>query len=467
MLRVNVGLSRKLSKDFCSTGYAINLDGEITAAISDAEAVVEQVKELFDLAEEALDQQIQREQGTDELAGRDGYRRNEDLPQSGPDRRAESNGQSQQNGQNHQNGDLATNKQVKYLLDIAKQQKLTTLQLEERIAAIMGYQVGVYDLTKKAAGTVIDALTGKSTNGKAAAPHVVVHVHRGESRLIGSEHMQIPRPHWSYSQLAQYLRCPLQYYFERIARLPRPFAPSGLVLGRAVHEALAEYHRRLQRNETNGMEAIKTTFRLAWKQAESERPIQYRPGETQQGLIELGLGLLDLYLNQPAPENIVAVEQSWLVPIITSRGEILEKPLAATIDLLIQEDERLVVTEFKTSSRRYSQTEVEIAQQATAYVQVINSRYQQLPQVRYVVLVKNNPPAIQEIKAKRTESELHRLGDIFQMVERSIAAGGFYPIESAQNCSSCAFRQPCREWKGTPSKYELLSHCRRPEGTTC
>ena len=49
MLRVNVGLSRKLSKDYNSTGYSVNLDGELTAAVSDPEGVIEQVKELMAL----------------------------------------------------------------------------------------------------------------------------------------------------------------------------------------------------------------------------------------------------------------------------------------------------------------------------------------------------------------------------------------------------------------------------------
>jgi hypothetical protein len=30
MLSVNIGLSRKLSKDYNSTGYSVNLDGEVT-----------------------------------------------------------------------------------------------------------------------------------------------------------------------------------------------------------------------------------------------------------------------------------------------------------------------------------------------------------------------------------------------------------------------------------------------------
>jgi len=71
MLRVNVGLSRKLSKDYNSTGYSINLEGEVTAPVSDPEAVVEQVKELYDVAEEALYRQIERCESTSAIASRD------------------------------------------------------------------------------------------------------------------------------------------------------------------------------------------------------------------------------------------------------------------------------------------------------------------------------------------------------------------------------------------------------------
>jgi putative RecB family exonuclease len=260
--------------------------------------------------------------------------------------------------------------------------------------------------------------------------------------------MQISRPHWSYSQLAQYLRCPLQYYFERIARLPKPFLPSGLVLGRAVHEGLAEYHRRLQKHQACSGEIIRKKFRAAWRQAESEGQIQYRPGETRQELIELGTTLLDTYLQQSPPAQIVAVEQTWVVPLVTSGGEILDKPLVAVVDLVVRESEQLVVTEFKTSSRRYSQADLDSAQQATSYAHVMQDRFARLPLIRYIVLVKTKTPTIQQIEAKRTAAEVLRLGDIFQSVEWAIAAGAFYPVESPQNCSGCAFREACRAWKG-------------------
>jgi len=62
------GLSRKLSKDYNSEGFSINLEGEVSAPVNDPQGVVEQVKELYDLAEEALAQQIERAKSTEAIA---------------------------------------------------------------------------------------------------------------------------------------------------------------------------------------------------------------------------------------------------------------------------------------------------------------------------------------------------------------------------------------------------------------
>ncbi len=67
------------------------------------------------------------------------------------------------------------------------------------------------------------------------------------------------RPHTSYSAVAQYQRCPLQYYFQRILKLPSDTVASGLVLGGAVHEALAEYHK-VRDEESAGVYDFTTTL---------------------------------------------------------------------------------------------------------------------------------------------------------------------------------------------------------------
>jgi len=170
MLKVNVGLSRKLSRDFNSTGFSLNLEGEICVGLDDPETMVEKVKEFYDLAEEALNQQIERYEGESAIGSRDERRSNGSNGHSnGQVAKEQPNtaASNSQNGNGHTaNGDAATNKQVPYLLNLGKQQGLTRPQLEGRIEGLLGKKIGVYDLTKREAGDVIDAL---SQNGAPAA----------------------------------------------------------------------------------------------------------------------------------------------------------------------------------------------------------------------------------------------------------------------------------------------------------
>jgi hypothetical protein len=172
MLRVNVGLSRKLSKDFNSTGFTLNLDGEINAPMDDPETVIERIREFYDLADEALQDQITRHQEIETVAAREAAAiQNESVSsnsQNGDqDRRSErrprQDGDNKQNG--NRNGEPATNKQVQFLLNIGKRQGFSKPQLENRIAGILGHSCGVYDLTKKDAGVVLDTLTDNG-NGR-------------------------------------------------------------------------------------------------------------------------------------------------------------------------------------------------------------------------------------------------------------------------------------------------------------
>ncbi len=163
MLKINVGLSRKLSHDYQSTGFSVNLEGEITAPVSDPDAVIEQAKEIFDLAEAALDAQIERSQSNTAIASRDEEPRA--AGHEGNGRRVpENNRRTSSNGNGHKPDEPATNKQIQYLLSIGKRMRLSTAALEKEVEQILGQQVGLYDLTKKQAGIVIDQLTATADN---------------------------------------------------------------------------------------------------------------------------------------------------------------------------------------------------------------------------------------------------------------------------------------------------------------
>jgi hypothetical protein len=165
MIKANVGLSRKVSENFNSTGFSLNLEGEILATLDDPEAVIERIRELFSVAEEALDRQIADSQSNDPMAHRDA----ED--QSQPADNSRSNGRpapepdrpSPDRNSKPRNEEPATNKQIQFLHTLAKRQKLSGDKLEGVIQDITGRRCSPYDLSKREAGKVIDQLSGEES----------------------------------------------------------------------------------------------------------------------------------------------------------------------------------------------------------------------------------------------------------------------------------------------------------------
>ena len=161
MLKANVGLSRKLSENYQSTGFSLNLEGEINATLDNPEAVIERVRELYDLADEALQRQIEAHQSDSAIASRDADPQPVNNGHSSRRPGPEANGQPSRNGhrdEKPQNGEPATNKQVQFLSTLAKRQKLFGTKLEGFIEETIGRRCTTYDLTKKEAGAVIEAL---------------------------------------------------------------------------------------------------------------------------------------------------------------------------------------------------------------------------------------------------------------------------------------------------------------------
>ena len=273
--------------------------------------------------------------------------------------------------------------------------------------------------------------------------------------------MNTPRPHWSFSSISQYLRCPLQYYFERVLKLPRASIGSGLILGSATHNALAAYHISLMNGDVPKTDDIHEAFLDTWTSRESGETIDYKASENRDDLIAQGIALVELYLQEPPPTQIVMVEQKVLVPIRNSDGHYLETPLVAVSDLITREDDGVLkVNEFKTSGRSYGEFEVERSLQATCYVNAAWETFGEWASVEFSVLVKTKTPKLQRLRTARNEDDLGRLGDVVENVEQAVHAGIFYPVESPMNCSTCSFRKQCREWKPdreieTP-EYELV-----------
>tara|TARA_R110002073_G_scaffold233985_1_gene395233 strand:- start:1138 stop:1656 length:519 start_codon:yes stop_codon:yes gene_type:complete len=171
MLKVNVGMSRKVSKDFNSTGFSVNLEGEIGAPVNDPEFVIEEIKKFYDLAEESLRIQIERYQDDGLIEPRSTTNGHQTPRQTTTPSSSNGNGQADRLNGNAAHADEpfhppATNKQIQFLLTLGKRDGLTKLQLEQRAKTILGRETDLYDMTRREAGNVIDQfmpLNGKKS----------------------------------------------------------------------------------------------------------------------------------------------------------------------------------------------------------------------------------------------------------------------------------------------------------------
>ena len=272
------------------------------------------------------------------------------------------------------------------------------------------------------------------------------------------------RQHWSYSAINQYLRCPLQFYFERVLRLPRKTVSSGLVLGSAVHAALATFHRGLMAAREPDRKEVLKSFLTEWHYRESLEEIQFRAGESESSLAELGMSLIETYLADHVQDTIVSVEQSIKVPMQNSQGIYLEVPLAMIADLVTRNNDGLKIVEFKTAGRSYSTLEVDSSLQATCYANGLWETYAELATIEFAVMVKTKKPKLQRIETRRGHVDFGRLGDVVETIERAIAVDAFFPVETPLNCSGCPFREPCLEWRpGAGNVSENCSQSREAE----
>ena len=102
----------------------------------------------------------------------------------------------------------------------------------------------------------------------------------------------VTRPHWSYSSVSQYLKCPLQFYFERIAKLPRKSVSDAQILGSALHSALAEYHRTLQAGGPVQSRQIQAAYLAAWDEQASQGQVVTSGEKSLEDSRSLGIALM-------------------------------------------------------------------------------------------------------------------------------------------------------------------------------
>src|SRR6266498_4186117 len=101
------------------------------------------------------------------------------------------------------------------------------------------------------------------------------------------------QPHVSFTQIDQYLRCPLKYKFTYVDRLEPEFVPAALAFGSGIHGAAAFFLRGAAAGTQPSVADVQGYFEGYWQLETGNRPIRFGEEDTTDSLLDLARRVLD------------------------------------------------------------------------------------------------------------------------------------------------------------------------------
>jgi putative RecB family exonuclease len=256
------------------------------------------------------------------------------------------------------------------------------------------------------------------------------------------------RDYISWSALSTFRTCPLKYKFRYVDGLPEESVSSALVFGSGIHSAVEQHFQALLSGDPRpDLDALLFAYRSAWLPHDPDA-IQFGTSETRTLLDALAGKMLTAFLASPAASvrgRVLGVEEEL-------RGVLVEgvPDLYGRVDLLHEDDERLVITDVKTSRGKWSADQVEESgEQLLVYSKLASELSPGKKLVtRFLVLTKTKDPVIEEHTTEASPEKVKRVLASVERVWRAIQSGVFYPAPSAMSCASCGYRAACRAWTG-------------------
>ena len=253
------------------------------------------------------------------------------------------------------------------------------------------------------------------------------------------------RLHWSYSSLNLLLNiCSLQWMFEKIQKLPRPFTPVSLIMGSAYHRVMEFIAMHRLEGRLPMPAETRDLFHTLWEREQKEGPPMEKTEDAPETLAEQGAGLVAAYLQQIDPrERVLEFNQAFAVPI--GNGD---RPLIGEIDCVVQSaDSQTTLVDWKTSGRRWPKEQADKSLQPTAYLYA----FAQLKpgctdKFRFDVAVKNKTPVVELNSTTRTPDDFLRLERLVEKADEIVQHELFYPCDQSFACAGCQYAEPCRAW---------------------
>lgn len=249
--------------------------------------------------------------------------------------------------------------------------------------------------------------------------------------------MALPRGYISHSQIRAYRECPRKYRFSYVDGIQPPINEK-VFLGEVFHAAIEHYFKERISGAPPGDDAVKDFFCAAFDKAAPSREISWQ--SPRRDTRERGLAFLRCFLEQVAPGMRPLMVEKELSAELPGSGVLLKGVLD-----LVEED--FCITDFKTTTGRWSGSRVRNCQQMIIYKYLFDRSFGPLPaSLKYEVFYGKKAGNVrhQTLRVAAAADAVDSLLALIGQVVQQIAAGDFEPNVTAY-CRFCEFRGLCRE----------------------
>lgn len=255
------------------------------------------------------------------------------------------------------------------------------------------------------------------------------------------------RSYLSWSAISTFLKCPLKYRYHYLEQLPEEFVSSNLIFGSAIHAALEAFFRaKLETRQPLGIDQLLAVYHESWERINLS-DVRFGKMENIVGLDQLAERMLQTFLDSDLSKpkgSIVGIEAEFQAPVITDCPD-----LFARLDLMVQHDEAITVTDFKTARSRWSSAEINASEgQLLIYYELVRQFTDKPIRLQFAVMTKTKQPEIEIQTIDPDPQRIERIRHLVQNVWASIQTGVFYPVPSVMNCPTCGYRDRCSQWNG-------------------
>jgi len=232
--------------------------------------------------------------------------------------------------------------------------------------------------------------------------------------------------HISYSQIDNYLICPLRYKYSYVLNIPTPPSRS-LNFGDTFHKTLNEFHSKIMSGNKPSLEDFYEIFEKNWN------PLGYENEKDRKNAFEEGKVILKRYYekNQNLDVKHLGLEKKFVLHIDGTK-------LKGTIDRIDKlPDGSVEIIDYKTGKEK-SQKEVDDNVQMTIYTMGATDALKIKPDVLSLYFLNTG----NKISTKRTQKQVGAQREIIKDVIKNINEENFEP-NPGRDCMYCDFKDIC------------------------